>query len=359
MLNEIYQCIVIEHDYRLVLLAAAICLFASYTTMSLLQRAREAAEGTRRHWVVLTAISAGCGVWATHFVAMIAYDPGMNLTFDVVLTVASVLVAIILIGTGFALWLLAPSVSAQAFAGVMIGVGIASMHATGMTAVKLQGLLVYDYSYVALGVVLGVGFSIAACLSMRSAERQRHLLRGALLFTLAICGLHFTAMTAVSVEYDPTVVVPTYAVPKVYIVLGVTLAAGLLLAMTLASALIDRHLVRQFRDEVRRLRDLSNAAVEGVVLLDANGRILDANSSFLNLTGRQLEVLRGLSLQHCFRNIDLQAMLQKLDGQGDVARQAVVIHATGPETDVELRILQRQDFEVAQSVALVRLPAEK
>lgn len=354
MLSEIYRCITIEHDYRLVVLAAVICLFASYTTMSLLQRAKEASEGARRHWVTLTAVSAGCGVWATHFVAMIAYDPGMNLTFDVLLTVVSVLVAIVVIGAGLAFWLLYGAIWAHVVAGVVIGIGIAGMHATGMAAVKLQGVLVYDQPYLWLGLFLGVAFSIATCLAMRSIDRHHHLFRGSLLFTVAICGLHFSAMTAVGVEYDPTVTVPTYAVPKVYIVLGVTLAAGLLLALTLASALIDRHVARQFRLEVARLRDLADAGLEGVVILDHAGRILEANASFLNMTGRDLEVLRGLPLKHCFQNLDLDSLFEHVTKERPVSQSAVIIHASGPEVGVDLTLVRQPHLQAAFAVAVVR-----
>lgn len=354
MFGDIYRCITIEHDYRLILLAALICLFASYTTMNLLQRANEASQGARRHWSVLTAISAGCGVWATHFVAMIAYDPGMNMTFDVVMTLISVLLAIGIIGAGMALWVVFRALWVHVLAGTVIGLGISAMHAVGMIAVKLQGVLVYDQSFLVLGVFFAVAFSVASCLSMRNADRQQHLFRGAALFTIAICGLHFSAMTAVAVEYDPTVVVPSYAVPKVFIVLGVTMAAGLLLALTLASSLIDRHVARQFRFEVQRLRDLADAGLEGVVLLDEIGRILDANASFLALTGRRLDVLRGLSLKHCFRNMDMDNALERLAADGESVQDAVVIHADGSETSIGLQLVTGRKLEVAAAVAIVR-----
>ncbi|SDD84356.1 MHYT domain-containing protein [Kordiimonas lacus] len=352
MIFEIYQCIVIEHDYRLVILAAMISLFASYTTMSLLQRAKEAEESARKHWGLLTAISAGSGVWATHFVAMIAYDPGMPVAFDVILTVLSVLVAIVVCGAGFAIWVLFRGILPLIIAGTVVGSGIASMHWVGMDAVRLQGTIHYDQPYLLLAVFLGVGFSSLTLYAMKSFNRQRYLLRGSFLFMAAICTLHFTAMTAVNVTYDPTVSVPTYAVPKVYIVLGVTLAAGLLLALTLASALIDRHMAKRFQEEARYLRDIVDAGTEGIVLLDDKGRILAANGPFLRLVGRRHQVIQGLMFKHCFRNLELDEDLLEA-AEDSIERQAVAIHADGSERSVQVALNLQHGLAATSIVALV------
>ena len=73
---RVLTCLVTEHDLRLVVLAGAICLFASAVAISLFHRARASHGRTRAIWICLDATVGGCGIWATHFVAMLAYDPG-------------------------------------------------------------------------------------------------------------------------------------------------------------------------------------------------------------------------------------------------------------------------------------------
>lgn len=353
MIQAVYQCILLEHDYRLVLLAAAICLFSSYTSMSLLQRARQAEDGAKKHWTVLTAIAAGAGVWATHFVAMIAYDPGMPVAYDVVITLISVLVAVVITGLGFAIFIYQDGLGAIVAAGVVAGLGIAAMHLTGMTGVRLSGYLEYDTSFITASVLIGIGLCITTFYVMRDGVMDKQLMRAMLIFTLAICGLHFTAMTAVSVQFDPTIAVPGLLASKTFLVMGVTLAAGLLLALTLASALIDRHLAANFAREVVRLRGLANAAIEGVVLLDQQGRIIDANTSFLDLTGRRIDVLKGLSFIHCFRNMEARARWEA-DDEPASPTEAVAIHASGDERRVEIILRSVPGHDLPGPVAIIR-----
>lgn len=87
---ELYTCITAQHDLALLLLAVAVCLFGSYTTVSLLGRARADAGGTAARgfggtdwrWLIAAAAVAGAGVWSTHFVAMLAYQADFSIGYD-------------------------------------------------------------------------------------------------------------------------------------------------------------------------------------------------------------------------------------------------------------------------------------
>jgi hypothetical protein len=74
---KIYNCIATEHDLRLVGLAAFVCLLASFTAINLLRHARKSTGQMRSVWLTVSAISAGFGIWATDFVAMLAFAPGL------------------------------------------------------------------------------------------------------------------------------------------------------------------------------------------------------------------------------------------------------------------------------------------
>ena len=77
----VYNCIVTEHELRLVGLAAVICALASFTAISLLHHVRRSSGRMRPAWLVVSATSTGFGIWATHFIAMLAFSPGMPSAF--------------------------------------------------------------------------------------------------------------------------------------------------------------------------------------------------------------------------------------------------------------------------------------
>src|SRR6202022_4153633 len=98
----VYNCIVNQHDLRLVGLAAVICTLASFTAISLLHHVRKSSGQMRTVWLAVSATSTGFGIWATHFIAMLAFSPGMPTAYNIVLTLLSLGAAIMLTGVGLA-----------------------------------------------------------------------------------------------------------------------------------------------------------------------------------------------------------------------------------------------------------------
>ena len=100
---RVVSCIVNEHDHRLVLLAVLICAATSFTALHAFSHASREHGSWRLAWVFLAAVATGTGIWATHFVAMLAYEPGYPVGYDAVLTIASLLVAVVVAAVGLAL----------------------------------------------------------------------------------------------------------------------------------------------------------------------------------------------------------------------------------------------------------------
>src|ERR1700712_6151045 len=99
---KVYNCIAYAHDLRLVGLAAAICILASFAAINLLHHARKSPGHMRSVWLAVSAISAGFGIWATHFIAMLAFTPGIPSGYNIVLTILSLVAAVLLTGAGLA-----------------------------------------------------------------------------------------------------------------------------------------------------------------------------------------------------------------------------------------------------------------
>src|SRR6266576_2433673 len=93
---RVLSCFTGEHDLRLVVLAGLICLLASFAAVSLFQRAHATQERARSNWIITAGVVTGCGIWSTHFIAMLACDPGLvvvSVVMGIVLGVAALMVA--------------------------------------------------------------------------------------------------------------------------------------------------------------------------------------------------------------------------------------------------------------------------
>jgi diguanylate cyclase len=278
---RVYACVTGEHDIRLVLVAGALCLLAAFTSFSIFEQARRA-ERRQWAWTALAGFVAGTGIWATHFVAMLAYRPHLPIGYDLDLTLVSIAAAILITGAGWTAALHGGRLGTLA-AGTAIGAGIGTMHYIGMAAVKLPGRFVWDEAMIAVSLALGIGLSVAA-LAEHRRRPQALPWRPALLFTLAICGLHFTAMAAASIFPDARLEVPPAAIDEKVLTLAVVAMALVILAIGFMMVLFDRKLAKNAIEESRRLRTFADAAVEGLVVIDGE-RIVDANRSFLRLAG--------------------------------------------------------------------------
>src|SRR3979409_1812635 len=135
----VYDCIVNEHDLRLVVLAAVICALASFTAISLLHHVRKSTGHMRNLWLAVSATSSGFGIWATHFVAMLAFSPGIPSGYNIVLTVLSLVAAILLTGVGLTVSLIPNWRHGPWIGGAIVAGGIAAMHYTGMAAFEIAG----------------------------------------------------------------------------------------------------------------------------------------------------------------------------------------------------------------------------
>src|SRR3984885_3461364 len=132
-------------------------------------RAKAASGRSCLMWVGLDAAAAGCGIWATHFIAMLAYDPGISTGYDPGLTIVSLILAIAITGVGLSIALSNFSRWTGPIAGAVIGGGIAAMHFTGMMALEVPGHISWSVELVLASLFLGVLFG---CLAFVVATRN-------------------------------------------------------------------------------------------------------------------------------------------------------------------------------------------
>jgi signal transduction histidine kinase/ActR/RegA family two-component response regulator len=287
----VLTCIFVQHDLRLVAVAALICVLASGTAFAFHARGMAASGALRSAWLSLSGLAAGSGVWATHFVAMLAYQPSLKIGYDPAGTIASFIVAVLGMGLGFSLpaWRRGPGIGL--IAGAIAGASIAVMHYTGIDAIRTQADMSWNLAYVAASLLIGVAGGMAA-FSVRGAVKGAWAWApSAGVFVLGIVGLHFTAMTAVSLTPDSALVPPVEVMGRTGLALATGGLAFLVLAAGMSLMLMER--LGQ-RNTFANVRHALNAVPSGLAFFDASDRVQVWNGAYAALmAGCGLEISVG------------------------------------------------------------------
>lgn len=196
---RVISCLVSEHNPWLVLLAAIVCVIGCMVSVRLLERARRTEGLQRLGWVLQTALVAGSSVWCTHFVAILAYDPETPVSFDPILTIASLAIAIFGFAIGFGLTATKPDRDMTLLSGTIVGTGVSAMHYVGMIAYHINGIVTWDASYVGASVICCAVLATIALHFSTRIDKPSFQQATILFLALAIISLHFTGMAAVSV----------------------------------------------------------------------------------------------------------------------------------------------------------------
>jgi diguanylate cyclase (GGDEF)-like protein/PAS domain S-box-containing protein len=285
-------CLTTQHDLRLVLVAGLVCIAGCFTTFRLYSRMRGARGVVRAAWLLLTGLVAGSSVWATHFIAMVAYTPGLKTGYSPTGTLLSLMIAALFMASGFAVASAQRSTTNDFAGGVLLGLGVAAMHYTGMSAFVTQGQLVWEHATVGLSAILGVTGATTALVVAGTARTMKRQALGGALLCLGIVALHFTGMSAITIIPDATVVVPEQLLSGAMLTLAVGSITGMIILGGLGAVAIES---QTSRSALERIRRLANAAYEGLVVVQS-GRINDANAAFCELAGAPLAELVGRPL---------------------------------------------------------------
>jgi len=261
---RVVSCLVTEHDTWLVLLAVVVCMAAALTSFFMYSIADMCSGRRKLLWAALTGVCAGSGIWATHFVAMLAYKGALPTHYEPVATIGSLLIAIILAAVGFSVstggnrrWI--------ALGGILIGSAIGTMHFVGMTALVIPGTIEWDSNLVVASWVLGCAIAAAAMLAFHSRAGTEAIVRAGALLAAAICVLHFTAMGAVTIQPDPTVAFEGNGMNRTHLALAIAAVTFIVLFSVFAAAVVL---------PLRSRRARAEHIVPGCVAL-STGRILD------------------------------------------------------------------------------------
>ena len=170
-------------------------------------RARAArSRGRRSRWLIIAAFSiGGAAIWLMHFTAMLGFDvPASPVRYDAGLTIVSLALAVAFVGFGLLLVGHGKrSLAKTAIAGVITGSGVLAMHYSGMYAMHVPGELHYRPTLVAASAIIAIVAATVALWFAQSVKGWVPITGAAAVMAVAVCGMHYTGMAAMSVELAP------------------------------------------------------------------------------------------------------------------------------------------------------------
>jgi NO-binding membrane sensor protein with MHYT domain len=157
---------------------------------------------SRRNWLMLGATAIGSGIWTMHFIAMLGFGvSGSVIRYDVPLTLISLGVAIVVVGAGvFTVGYGEATTRSLLLGGIGTGLGVATMHYTGMAAVRVNGTVGYNTLLVVASVVIAIVAATAALWIVTRVQDFLGAMIAALVMGLAVSSMHYTAMAALQVD---------------------------------------------------------------------------------------------------------------------------------------------------------------
>ena len=253
------------YNIWLVMLSIIIAFLASYTALDLAFRVMHSSGRARTSWLVGGSVSMGVGIWAMHFIGMLAFHLPIPLAYGISITLISVVPAIA--ASAIALWTIRrgdPGVKVLLVSAIVMGVGIAVMHYTGMAALKMQPPIEYDPLLFALSVAIAIAASLAALKIILLLESYRGSantmllkLTSAAVMAVAITGMHYTGMAAAHFHTNSMSLASPQGLSGETMALLIGVGSLLVMLVTLLVSIFDQRLGDQNARMAEKLR-LSN-----------------------------------------------------------------------------------------------------
>lgn len=248
--NNSYMEINGEYSGLIVLFSIVIAVVASYTALSLNKRAKENSFFHKNFWLLLASLSLGFGIWSMHFVGMGAFSLPVNMSYNNIITLISIVPAMLASFIAFYLTNLPQrNFWSYTFAGIAMGAGISSMHYIGMYAMEMDVVYTYDPLLFVASICIAIFVSIIAVYIFSTVQSYKInyiiQLLISLIMGLAISSMHYTGMAAMNFyipEGYELHLVHSHMTEMYGLAVIVTVGMAMLLGILLLSSLIDRYI---------------------------------------------------------------------------------------------------------------------
>ena len=318
-----------SYDAVLVAVSVLMASLAYYAAFGLAERIVAAeTQRAKRLWLFAGAAAMGVGIWAMHFIGMLAFRLPIPVAYDVGITLASVAPAVV--ASYVVLFVTGRAVIQRlqlVLCGTLMGLGIGTMHYTGMAAMRLEAEMYYDPVLFVGSIVVAVVLATVALYAHFRAGRgdagddpRRHA-AAALIMGVAVAGMHYTAMGAAYFfpAAHPTAV-GTVLEPTLLAIL-VSLAAAIILSMSIFVVVVDARLKAaaiSVRTSRAHMIQAIESVSEGFCLYDSEDRLVLCNSRYRELLqlGESEDVL-GKRFDEIMRGAVERGLVPEAEGRID------------------------------------------
>src|SRR5258708_16689877 len=198
------QALVSSYDYRLVALSIVIAILAAYAALDLAGRVTSARTRVRFVWLTGGSLAMGIGIWSMPYIGMLAFHLPIPVLYDWPTVLLSLLAAIL--ASAIVLFVVSRKkmgLIRSSIGSIFMGGGIATMHYTGMAAMRLSAMCQWSPSLVVLSVVLAVVISFVALLLTFYFRGEMSAwswlkISSAVVMGAAIPVMHYTGIAAAS-----------------------------------------------------------------------------------------------------------------------------------------------------------------
>ena len=299
-----------DYTLSLVVLSYVVAVTASHVTLLLAGRVRDPKSSAWKLWMAGGALAMGGGIWSMHFVAMLALRLPIQIVYDLPLTILSCAFGVLASGLAlFTLRRLRSGARDILIPGFLIGLGIAAMHYTGMTAMKMSPAIRYDPLLFVLSVAVAIAAAIAALWIVFRVDnlRQHRVIAqfaAALIMGAAIFGMHFTGMGATNFDPQSICLASGLRINETWMAFTIGALSVVLLVGTMLLSLYDARLSSTIARSAERLQQANQeleqrvaertrtlareearkdailrGALDCIISMDAQGRIVEFNAA--------------------------------------------------------------------------------
>jgi PAS domain S-box-containing protein len=344
-----------SYDYRLVVLSVFIAILASYAALDLSGRVTAARGRARFSWLLGGSVTMGLGIWAMHYIGMLALKLPVVILYDWPTVLLSLLAA--MLASGVALFAVSRKTMGPLrtlTGGLFMGTGIAGMHYIGMGAMRLPAMCRYTPGLVILSVILAVAISMAALwlafqFRDNTAAADWRKLASAVVMGAAIPAMHYTGMAAVSFVPMASSGNVTHAVGISSLgILAIGSFTAIVLGLTILTSMLDRKFAAQasklkqlLEDSVAARQNLANTEERLRLTLRSSGMSVWSWDIVANSieADENCSVLFGLPIHHFPRTVEDFAALVHADDRERVRCEVGAAVEHGADYNTEFRVV--------------------
>ncbi|WP_245591483.1 ATP-binding protein [Brevundimonas bacteroides] len=287
-LDWLIDYLTVQHDWRLVLLAAGVCVTGLATCITLIGMARRAASRRRAVVGAVAGLVGGLAIWATHFLAMLAYVSDARLYYSAAETLASLGIVVVGMMLGIALALDNNRRSTRVLVALVAASSVAAMHFIGMAAIRLDGaIVVWSIKGAAASVIVSTLLALCTA-AWANRDGWWRVPANTTFGVLSVCALHFGTMSSFEILPDPTAVHPYTAMSEFGLLNWVVAGATLVVAI---AGIVTGLGIWGRNTALSQLREAIDTMPDGLGFYDADDQLIIWNARYAEVNAELADAL--------------------------------------------------------------------